>query len=191
MKLYTYTKKRSLPRLALKGLPKGSDLGHPSEFESSLDGMYGDYEDNDADPNIMLEVDVTGLKASLEVDMEWAFQLMSDGYAKEEDLEGWTDIDKTAELFGYIVTNEVIPANRITVLGELRPDFGSASMDVPWDGSPEEILAFTFLDEPKPLKSFKQPLVTRLLRSIFLPKHKLYGSGNKVTMGVRLVRVNA
>jgi hypothetical protein len=192
VKLYTYTKKRSLPRLAMKGLPKGAALGHSSNFESALDGMYGDYEGpKDTDPNVMLEVDVTGLEPDLVVDAQWAFQLISDGYAEEEDFDEWTDLDKTAELLGYMLTDAVIPPGRITVLGELRPDFGPASLDAPWDGSTEEILAFCFLGKPKPLKSFRQPLVSRLLRSIFLPQHKLYGSGKKVTMGVRLVRVNA
>lgn len=189
MKLYTYTKKRSLPRLALRGLPEGADLEHPERLEPMLDSMYGDEEPGD--PNVALEVDVTGLEELLMVDADWAFHLQESGDVKEEDWYEWTDLEKTAQLFGYMVTDASIPPERITVLGELRPDFGPVSVDVPWHGSTEEILAFVFQGKPKPLKAFKQPLVTRLLRSIFLPKHKLYGAGKKVVMGMRLTRVGA
>lgn len=154
----------------------------------TLDAMYG--EDDPADPNVMLEVDADGLEPALEVDAEWAYRLLNDGDVKEEDFAEWTDLEKTAELFGFMVTNEIIPPSRITVLGELRPDFGETT-DVPFDGPPEETLRAAFPAKPTPLKSFKQPFVTRLLRSIFLPQHKLYGSGKNAVLGVRLVEVRA
>ena len=187
MKLYVYTKKRSLPRLALKGLPEGAELDHASRLPLTLDAMYGD--DEPGDPSVLLEIDADGLEPALEVDGEWAYHLLDAGDVKEEDFNEWTDLERTAELFGFMVTNEVIPPNRITVLGQLRPDFGEA--DVPFDGPPEETLSAAFPAKPTPLKAFKQPFVTRLLRSIFLPQHKLYGSGRKAVLGVRLVRVSA
>lgn len=188
MKLYVYTKKRSLPRLAIKGLPDGAELDHPERLPMTLDSMYGD--DDPKDPNVMLEVEVDGLEPILEVEGEWAYHLLNSGDVKEEDFIEWTDLDRTAELFGFMVTNDVIPPSRITVLGQLRPDFETAE-DVPFDGPPGETLKAAFPAKPTPLKSFKQPLVTRLLRSIFLPQHKLYGSGKQAVLGVRLVQVSA
>jgi hypothetical protein len=188
VKLYVYTKKRSLPRLALKGLPDGAELDHFNRIQLTLDAMYGDDEPND--PNVMLEVDVDGLEPILEVDGEWAYHLLERGDVEEGDFNEWTDLERTASLFGFMVTNDVIPPNRITVLGELRPDFGEAE-NIPWESPPEELFPTVFRTAPKPLKAFKQPLVTRLLRSIFLPQHKLYGSGKRAVMGVRLVQVNA
>lgn len=188
MKLYTWTKKRSLPRLALKGLPAGADLDHESRAEMWLDSMYGD--DEPGDRNVLLAVDVDGLEEILEVDGDWAYYLLESGDVKREDFEGWTDLEKTSGLFGYMVTNGTVPPERITVLGLMAPGFGEAT-DIPWDGSMDEILKKALVFDPKPLKAFKQPLVTRLLRSIFLPKHKLYGAGKKVTMGIRLARVDA
>jgi len=188
VKLYTYTKKRSLPRMALKGLPPGADLDHFERIELVLDSMYGD--DEPKDPNVMLEVDVDGLEESLEVDGEWAYYLLDQGSVKESDFMDWTDLEKTADLFGYMVTNEPISPDRITVLGELRPDFGDAE-DISWGSPPGELFPTIFRTSPKPLKAFAQPLVTRLLRSIFLPKHKLYGSGKRAVMGLRLRKVGA
>lgn len=188
MKLFVYTKKRSLPRLALKGLPEGAELDHASRLPLTLEAMYGD--DDPADPNVMLQVDADGLEPALEVDGDWAYHLLNEGDVKEEDFTEWTDLERTAEIFGFMVTSETIPVNRITVLGQLRPDFGEVD-DVPFDGSPEEILRAAFPAKPTPLKAFKQPFVTRLLRSIFLPQHKLYGSGKRAVLGVRLVEVSA
>lgn len=187
MKLYTYTHKRSLPRLALKGLPAGADLDHPGTLPLMLETMYGD--DEVKDPVIMLEVDVTGLEEYLEVEGEWAYRLLESGDVKEEDFNEWTDLEKTAELFGFMVTNEIIPPERITVLGQMRPDYDEAGISL--EAPPEELLRQIFQEAPRPLKAFKQPFVTRLLRSIFLPKHGLYGAGKKVALGTRLVKVVA
>jgi hypothetical protein len=183
MKLYTYTKKRSLPRLALKGLPEGSDLYGPDYLFSLIDSAYGDDEPND--PVTILEVDASGMTIR-DVDLygEWS-HVMYDWGAKEEEIEALKTVEDVASYSGWLETLEPVPPGQITVLGEFPEDFGVSSEGI---DSPED-LAKVLVGKPRPLKSFKQPLVTRLLRSIFLPKHKLYGAGRSAVMGSRLVEV--
>jgi hypothetical protein len=187
VKLYTYTAERSLPRLATEGLPEDSALDHPNMLESLVDSMYGEEEPG---PHVMLEVDVTGLQDRLMVDGEWGNSLIESGDAKEEDFFEWTDLEKTAAVAGYMVTAEPIPPGRVKVLGQLRPDFDDLE-GVDFEMPPDELFKLILAGKPKPLKAFKQPLVTRLLRSIFLPKHGLYGTGERVVMGMRLVEVRS
>lgn len=183
MKLYTYTKKRSLPRLALKGLPGGSDLYGPDYIFALLDGAYGDDEPND--PVVILEIDASDMTIrDLDLYGEWS-HVMSDWNAKDEDIEALKTVEDVANYSGWMETLEPVPPGKITVLGQLPEDFGTSEKPV---DSPED-LAKVLVNGPKPLKTFKQPFVTRLLRSIFLPKHKLYGSGKSATMGSRLVEV--
>lgn len=188
MKLYTYTKKHSLPRLALRGLPSGADLEHPDQMSTVLENMFGDDADP-KDPNILLEVDVDGLAEILVVDGEWAYHLLEGGDVKEEDFIEWTDLEKTAKLFGFMTSEEVIAPDRIMVVGQLRPNFGEME-DLPVD-DPAALMDAALIGQRTPLKAFKQALVSRLLRSIFLPQHKLYGKGPRAVMGVRLVEVSA
>jgi len=188
VKLYTYTKKHSLPRMALRGLPSGASLDHPEQLSTVLENMYGDDEDP-KDPNVLLEVDVEGLEQILVVDAEWAYHLLEQGDVKEEDFIEWTDLEKTAQLFGFMTSDDVITPDRITVLGQLRKDFGeSADLSA---SNLDELLAAALIGQRTPLKAFKQALVSRLLRSIFLPQHKLYGKGRQAVMGMRLVKVSA
>lgn len=184
MKLYTYTKKRSLPRLALKGLPGGSELYAPDYLFSLIDSAYGD--DDPKDPVVLLEVDASRMTLK-DIDLygEW-IHVIYDWGGKDEDVEALKTVEDVANYSGWLQTNEPIPPDRITVLGGFPEDFGTSEESI---DSPED-LARVLKEKPKPLKSFAQPLVTRLLRSIFLPKHKLYGAGKRMVMGTRLVQVD-
>lgn len=183
MKLYTYTHKRSLPRLALKGLPAGAELYGPDYLFSLVDGAYGD--DEPRDPVVILEIDASDMTIR-DVDLygEW-LHVMYDWGAKGEAIEALKTLEAVVDYSGWLETNEPVPPDRITVLGEFPEGFGTSEEGI---NSPEDF-AKVLVNGPKPLKLFKQPFVTRLLRSIFLPKHKLYGAGKNATMGCRLVEV--
>lgn len=183
MKLYTYTRKRSLPRLAVKGLPAGAELYGPDYLFSLVDGAYGD--DELRDPVVILEIDASDMTIR-DVDFygEW-LHVMYEWGAKDGDIEALKTVQDVADYSGWFETSEPVPPDRITVLGEFPADFGTSDQGI---NSPEDF-AKVLVDGPKPLKLFKQPFVTRLLRSIFLPKHKLYGAGKKATMGSRLMEV--
>jgi hypothetical protein len=183
VKLYTYTKKRSLPRLALRGLPEGSDLYGPNYLQALIDSAYGDDEPND--PVVLLEVDASGMTMR-DIDLygEWA-HVMYDWGVGDDVIEALKTVEEVVEHAGWLVTLEPVPANRLTVLGEFPEAFGTSNDNI---NAPEDLVK-VLVGKRGPLTSFKQPLVTRLLRSIFLPKHKLYGAGRSAVMGSRLVEV--
>jgi hypothetical protein len=183
VKLYTYTRRSSLPRLALKGLPEGSDLYGPDHLFSLIDSAYGD--DKPSDPVVILEVDAAGMTLR-DIDLygEWLHVIYGWG-AKDEDIKALKTVEAVVNYSGWLETNEPVQPGRVTVLGEFPDDFGTSDESI---DSPED-LAKVLVGKQKPLTSFKRPLVTRLLRSIFLPKHKLYGTGRSAVMGSRLVEV--
>lgn len=184
MKLYTYTKKHSLPRLALRGLPGGSELYGPDYIFSLVDGAYGE-DDNPADPVVILEVDASHLTlADVDLYGSW-FHAVSEWGGKDEDIASLKTVSDVVEYSGWLDTLEPIPPTKITVLGGFKPNFGASSEGANTADDLPRILT----GPPRPLVSFKQPLVTRLLRSIFLPKHKLYGSGRGAVMASRLVEM--
>lgn len=183
MKLYTYTKKRSLPRLALRGLPGGSDLHGAGYLPLMIDFAYGDDEPNDR--VVILEVDASDMTIrDLDLSGRWA-HVMYDWGAKEEDIEALKTVEDVVNYSWWMETLELVSPNKITVLGEFPDDFGASEESIE---SPED-LTKVLVGKPRPLTSFKQALVTRLLRSIFLPKHKLYGSGRSAVMSSSLVEV--
>lgn len=196
MKLYTYTMERSLPRLALKGLPERFPL-----FGSVVPAAEGANEISaPKERAVVLEVDADGLDDILQVSGERvedvAEMARQDAEAEEDrpsgrvseeaamkaydEVYGWAhnlgSVEEMLEKFDVVENMDVIPASRITVLGV-------GTLEQPEDFSQDPTV--TFAAKPRPLKAFQQPLVTRLLRSIFLPQHKLYGAGKRrgATMG--------
>ena len=189
MKLYAWTHPKSLPRMALNGMPAGFPL-----YGSLLSAAESAFEDQ----SVVLEVDVSALDEILGIDGDWVEAMASDASedaASEAEVSG-KDAEKAAEeAYGkvydeahgmnekgveaaisfaeWLVNQAPIPTSRITVLGhpKIEGEYDPADPDM----APE----VAFDSAPKPLKDFKQLLVTRLMRSIFLPKPKLYGAGKK------------
>lgn len=179
MKLYTYTAEHSLPRMALKGMPDGfvliDDLSLLGELMS---------EQSETEKAVALEVDISGIEDAMLVSPDTvenvALDAARDAEAAGEDEEAaysqvynadLSTLEKAIDLFGEVENNEIIPASRITVLGRLE------SLEFP--NGIDEPAEVKFKGPPKPLKAFQQPFVTRILRSIFLPRHKLYGAGKR------------
>jgi hypothetical protein len=192
VKLYTYTMERSLPRMALKGMPEGFPLYGvplPAAEEVATQNIS-----NPKDRAVVLEVNADGLDSILVVSGERVEDVAS---MAQDDIEGdpdrpegrvteeqaikayeevysWTEnlgsVAEALEKFDVVENQDVIPASRITVLG-----FGKVEYPDDIEGEGKVV----FEAAPKPLKSFGQPFVTRLLRSIFLPKPKLYGAGKR------------
>lgn len=75
MKLYTWTAQRSLPRMALKGMPEGFPFYGDLEEAAVLSSADYDYDD-DGKPYIVLELDATGLDDIFEIDGEWGWNLV-------------------------------------------------------------------------------------------------------------------
>lgn len=165
--------------MALKGIPEEfifiDDLSFLAELMS---------EDPSKGKLVALEVDVSGLDAIMGVsgDTVEAIAEMEarDATSAGEDAEEAYDriyntdvssIENAIDVFGEVENEEIIQASRVTVLGHLESLTYPKGTDEPGE--------VKFKEAPKPLKAFKQPLVTRLLRSIFLPKHKLYGAGKR------------
>lgn len=197
MKLFTYTMERSLPRMALKGMPVGFPLyGSPAPAAE-----MAEMDNTPKDPTIVLEVDADGLEDILIVSGERVEEVASmaqedieddpdrpEGEATEQEAvkayekvyegaENLSGVEDMLEKFDVIENSEVIDPSRIKVLGVGNLEYPD---DIEAEGK------VTFEQKPIPLKKFQQPLVTRLLRSIFLPRHKLYGSGKRhgPTMGL-------
>lgn len=184
MKLYTYTAERSLPRMALKGMPDGFTLlGDLSLLAELMD-------EEPSKALVVLEIDASGLDSIMGVSGDTVEQIAemeardatSEGKSADEAYSriynaDVSSIEKAVEVFDEVTNEEIIPASRITVLGRLESLTFPKGID-----EPAEV---KFKGTPKPLSAFKQPFVSRLLRSIFLPKHKLYGSGKRgrPTMG--------
>lgn len=179
MKLYTWTAEHSLPRMALKGMPEGFSLYGNIEQAAELSAM--DY-DEKGKPYIVLEVDATGLDDIFVVSGEWGSALAE---MTSEDTENEAEAEKATEkiwnrlnnlkdladmidVADWVENAETIPPNKVTVLG------------VPDESTGEEEGQVKFKAAPHPLKAFRQPYVTRLLRSIFLPQQRLYGASPKM-----------
>ena len=197
MKLYTYTMERSLPRMALKGMPRYFPLWGTPVPAAEMAQM----DDTPKDRALVLEVDADGLEeilvlsgqrvedmASMAHDDVQSDPEMEDGPEKDaaaekayndvyDAAESVSSIEDVLEKFDVIENAEEIDPSRIKVLG---------IPDIKYPDDIEEDAKVTFEEKPKPLKAYKQPLVTRLLRSIFLPRHKLYGAGkrHRPTMGL-------
>lgn len=197
MKLYTYTMERSLPRMALKGMPRYFPLW--GTVAPAAEGAEMD--DTPKDRGLVLEVDLDGLEDILVVSGERVEDVASmahddvsedpdreEGPATEaaaekaysdvyDTAEGMKSVQEMLEKFDVVENIEEIDPSRIKVLG---------IPEVTYPDEIEEDAKVAFEEKPKPLKAYKQPLVTRLLRSIFLPRHKLYGAGNRrrPTMGL-------
>lgn len=204
MKLYTYTMDYSLPRLALKGFPADE---HLSSLVNASDEAV--QENTKKAKAVVLQIDSEGLEIMVssrgtdsaataaaegfsygredlsdeeaEALGEKAFQ---DVYDQVESAVAAGDTEGLINLIGYVKNRYVIPPGLITVLGSPtlhEPDYDAITAAAEAAGKepeyPEAIV--TFDAAPKPLKSFKQPFVSRLLRSIFLPQHKLYGGGKR------------
>lgn len=177
MKLYTWTAQRSLPRMALKGMPERFPFYGDLEQAAVLSSA--DYDD-DGKPYIVLELDAIGLDDIFTIDGEWGWGLVemasqdaeteAEGEKAaalvEERLNNLKDLKDMIDVASWVENVEVIPAKRITVLGVAEESTEEGGVK--------------FKAAPHPLKAFQQPLVTRLLRSIFLPRHKLYGAGPKM-----------
>lgn len=197
MKLYTYTRERSLPRMALKGMPKFFPMWGsvaPAAEMAEMDKMPNDLP-------LVLEVDVDGLESILAVSperVEDVATMAQDDVENDPDLpegekteaaaeKAYSDVYEAAdnlssvedmiEKFDVVENIEEIDPSRIKVLG---------IPDIQYPDDVEEDPKVSFEEPPKSLKAYKQPLVTRLLRSIFLPRHKLYGAGkrHRPTMGL-------
>lgn len=190
MKLYTYTTERSLPRMALKGMPVGFPL-YGSPVPATEMAAEDDSEKNRA---LVLEVNADDLDSIIIVSGERVEDVAQmaqeeieddpdrpEGKATEaqaqqayenvyDSAENLRSVEEMIEKFDVVENAEVIPASKITVLGvgELK-----YSDDLRDEGKA------VFEGKPKPLKAYQQPFVTRLLRSIFLPRPKLYGSGKR------------
>lgn len=176
MKLYTYTAERSLPRIALKGIP-GSLYGTGMPFWEDLEeAALAAIGDIPYEPMVMLEINAGPIDTHFGVNGEeaWAMyeaiaedrgEAAADEWMKK--LENVESVQGYLELTGGHVVNVVdIPPKHITVLGLADPNFD-------WGKKIE------FKTKPKPVSAWKQPLISRLLRSIFLPQHKLYGAGSR------------
>jgi len=188
VKLYTYTMERSLPKLALKGLPREFPL-----FGSAVPAAeMAEMESGGKERAVVLEVDVDGLDDVIVVSGERVEDVavmasesidFSEGENPEDeakaqaaydevykDAHNLSSIQDMLDKFEMVMNQEEIGSSRITVLGV--PDL-EYSEDI--GGDPK-----VTYDRPRQaLKIYKQALVTRLLRSIFLPQHKLYGSGKR------------
>lgn len=183
MKLYTYTKKRSLPRLALRGLPAGSELYGDEHLFMLADGAYGD--DTPEDPIVVLEVDASQMTLNdLDLDGDWRHLLYEWG-ATDEQIDAVKTVEDAVKDTGWVQTLEPVPPTKIKVLGGFRPNWGEHPADVV---DSAEDLTRALVGPAKPLTAFRQAFVTRLMRSIFLPRHKLYGAGTP-RMGTSLVEV--
>lgn len=198
MKLYTYTMQRSLPRLALKGMPPG--FWFSPDMETAFEWMSMDSE-NPKDPPVMLEVDSDGLEEYFGVDggviEDYAVMASEDAesegaedpdtayekvYLLAEELDaaprGKKWIQTILENFDGANNMSTIPARKVTVL---------RVKDMDWPDGLDKEPKIEYSGPPQPLTAFKQPLVTRLLRSIFLPKHKLYGAGRPVSASMGFI----
>lgn len=202
MKLYAYTMDYSLPRLALKGF---SEEIHLQTLEGAAQAAIED--STEKARAVVLEIDadeipiippsfrsMDGIADGFAEDAtygrddlteeqkqalyEKAYDEMSDKLSTAEDPQLFLD------LVGYVKNDGAIPPSKITVLGHptlQEPDYAAIHAAAEAAGKEPEYPepTVTFDAPPKPLKSFKQPLVSRLLRSIFLPQHKLYGAGKR------------
>jgi hypothetical protein len=202
VKLYAYTMDYSLPRLALKGF---SEEIHLQTLEGAAQAAIED--STEKARAVVLEIDadeipiippsfrsMDGIADGFAEDAtygrddlteeqkqalyEKAYDEMSDKLSTAEDPQLFLD------LVGYVKNDGAIPPSKITVLGHptlQEPDYAAIHAAAEAAGKEPEYPepTVTFDAAPKPLKSFKQPLVSRLLRSIFLPQHKLYGAGKR------------
>lgn len=195
MKLYTYTTERSLARMALKGMPRFFPMWGSVAPASEMAEM----DKTPKDIPVVLEIDIDGLENILAVSPERVEDVASmaqDDVENDPDLpegqkteaaaekaysdvydaaENLSSVEDMIEKFDVVENTEEIDPSRIKVLG---------IPDIQYPDDVEEEPKVSFEESPRPLTAYKQPLVTRLLRSIFLPKHKLYGSGpRRPTMG--------
>lgn len=185
MKLYTYITKRSLPLVAAKGLAENFPL-----FES-LSSASEIAEKNSA---VVLEVDVTGLEDDLILSDEFVEHVAADvqqeilqdpkrqeGAVTEEEArkayeevyetaENLSSVEEMIEKFGVVESIEPIEASRIMVLGV---------PEVRYSEDPEVEAEVSFKESPQPAKAYKRPIFAQLLRSIFLPRHKMYGASSE------------
>lgn len=189
MKLYTYTMERSLPRMALKGMP----AGFPLYGEVGPAAEMAEQDSSPKDRAVVLEVDADGMDEVLIVSGERVEDVASmaqedvdndpeqdentreaaaqEAYSKVYDkAENLSSTQEMLDEFDVVESNQVIHPSRIKVLG-------APILEFPDDL--EEEMKVTFEQKAMPLKAFSMPLVTRLLRSIFLPKHKLFGAGRR------------
>jgi hypothetical protein len=176
--------------MALKGMPERFLL-----YGGPVPAAEMAYQDSTPkDKAVVLEVDADGLDEILIVSGERVEDVATmaaedisgdpdrpEGKVTEEEAEraysavynqaeALGSVAEMLEKFDVIENAEVIPASRITVLG-------AGDIEHPEDFNAESKVVFE--EKPKPLKAYKQPFVTRLLRSIFLPQHKLYGAGKR------------
>lgn len=190
MKLYTYTMERSLPRMALKGMPEGFSLYASASQAAEMAEM----DSTPKDPVVVLEVDADGLdeimvisgdeveaQASMAqeefederkpgtVTEEQAHKAYEDVYGRAESI---SNLREALDFADWVENRDIIPTKRITVLGH------PGEVQYPEDDLDAEGTV-SFDEKPRPLSAFKQPFVSRLLRSIFLPQHKLYGAGKR------------
>lgn len=174
MKLYTYTAERSLPRIALKGIPGtlyGTGMPFWGDIEEAL--MLAVEEHTPKDPMVILEVDASKVQDRFGVSGEegWALyeMILQDRGQKTADewmrrLENAQGVQDYLDLTqGAIINVAAIEPRYITVLGRVDPDWDWGD-EVKWPMAPKSVAAW------------KRPVVTRLLRSIFLPQRKLYGA---------------
>lgn len=190
MKLYTYTTERSLPRMALKGMPVGFPL-YGSPVPAAEMASEDDSEKNRA---VVLEVNADDLDSIIIVSGERVEDVAQmareeieddpdrpEGKATEaqaeqayekvyDSAENLGSIEEMIEKFDVVENAEIIPASKIIVLGVGEVKYSDDLRD---EGEA------VFEGKPKSLKAYQQPFVTQLLRSIFLPRHKLYGSGKR------------
>lgn len=171
--------------MALKGMPAGFPL-------YGVVGPAAEMAEQDSSPKdraVVLEVDADGMDEALivsgervedvaamaqedvESDPEATEEAAQEAYSKiYDDAENISSVEDMLEKFEVIESNQVVHPSRIKVLG-------APALEFPDDL--EEEMKVTFEQKAMPLKSFSMPLVTRLLRSIFLPKHKLFGAGRR------------
>lgn len=176
MKLYAWTAEHSLPRMALKGVPGGFPFYGSLEEAAELSAW--DY-DEKGKPYVILELNADGLDDIFVIDGGWGNAMIEMAAEEAESeaegmkaaekvqnrLDNLKDLADMIDVAGWVENVEIIPSSRITVLGVAD--------------EPTEEGEVKFKAAPHPLKAFKQPYVTRLLRSIFLPQHKLYGAGQR------------
>lgn len=186
MKLYTYTMERSLPRMALKGMP----AGFPLYGEIGPAAEMAEQDTSPKDQAVVLEVDADGMDHVLVVSGERVEDVAAmaqedaendpdvteaaaqEAYTKVYDeAENISSVEDMLEKFDVIESGQVIHPSRIKVLG---------APEVEFPDDLEQEMKVTFEQKAMPLKAFSMPLVTRLLRSIFLPKHKLFGARRRV-----------
>lgn len=183
MKLYTFTMERSLPRMALKGMPEG----FPLYGEVWAAAEMAEMESTERERAVVLEVDIDGLDEIIVVSgerVEDVAVMASEGFYDDpdenkaqaaydqvySDANSLSSVKDMLDKFEIVQNDAEIHPSRINVLGV--PDI-VYSEDMTQDGD-------VSYDRPtRSLKTYKQALVTRLLRSIFLPQHKLYGAGKR------------